>query len=102
MELLRRTRDLKVQEAVFAFLMQKYEEAKYEEAKATPTVQVLDRAVPPLFRSRPQRTLMVGAAGAASLLLSVFLAFLFESLREMKPGDREKLRRLLRGSREPE
>lgn len=96
MELLRRTRDLKVQEAVYAFLMQKYEEAKYEEAKATPTVQVLDRAVPPLFRSRPQRTLMVVGAGAASLLISVFLAFLFEAIREMRPEDRERLSGLLR------
>lgn len=96
MELLRRTRDLKIQEAVYAFLMQKYEEAKYEEAKATPTVQVLDRAVPPLFRSRPQRTLTVVGAGAASLLISVFLAFLFEAVREMRPEDRKKLSGLLR------
>jgi len=95
MELLRRTRDLRIQEAVYAFLMQKYEEAKYEEAKATPTVQVLDRAVPPLFRSRPQRTLMVAGAGAASLLISVFLAFLLEAIREMRPEDREKLSGLL-------
>lgn len=96
MDLLRRTRDLKIQEAVYAFLMQKYEEAKYEEAKATPAVQVLDRAVPPLFRSRPQRTLMVAGAGAASLLISAFLAFLFEAFREMRPEDREKLSGLLR------
>jgi len=99
MDLLRRTRDLKIQEAVYAFLMQKYEEAKYEEAKATPAVQVLDRAVPPLFRSRPQRTLMVAGAGAASLLISVFLAFLFEAVREMRPEDRERLSGLLRGSK---
>ena len=91
MELLRRTRDLKIQEAVYAFLMQKYQEAKYEEAKATPAVQVLDRAVSPLFRSRPQRTLMVAGAGAASLLISAFLAFLFEAFREMRPEEREKL-----------
>ena len=99
MELLKLTRDLKIQEAVYAFLMQKYEEAKYEEAKSTPAVQVLDRAVPPLFRSRPQRTLMVAAAGAAGLLLSVFLAFLLESAREMKPEDREKLSGLIKGLR---
>ncbi len=99
MALLKLTRDLKIQEAVYAFLMQKYEEAKYEEAKSTPAVQVLDRAVPPLFRSRPQRTLMVAAAGAAGLFLSVFLAFLFESVREMKPEDREKLSGLLQGLR---
>lgn len=96
MDLLRRTRDLKIQEAIYTFLTQKYEEAKHEEAKSTPTVQVLDRAVPPLFRSRPQRTLMVVGAGAASLLLSVFLAFLFESIRDMNPEDREKLSGLLR------
>jgi capsule polysaccharide export protein KpsE/RkpR len=97
MDLLRRTRDLKIQEAVYAFLRQKYEEAKYEEAKATPTIQVLDRAVPPLFRSRPQRTLMVAGAGAASLLIAAFLAFLFEAFREMPPEEREKLSGLWRG-----
>ncbi|MSS72007.1 MAG: hypothetical protein EXS64_11015 [Candidatus Latescibacteria bacterium] len=99
MDLLRRTRDLKIQEAVYGFLRQKYEEAKYEEAKATPAIQVLDRAVPPLFRSRPQRTLMVAGAGAASLLISAFLAFLFEAFREMRPEDREKLSGLWRGSK---
>ncbi len=99
MDLLRLTRDLKIQEAVYVFLTQKYEEAKYEEAKSTPTVQVLDPAVAPLFRSRPRRTLMVVVAVAASTLISVFLAFLFESIGEMRPEDREKLSGLLKSLR---
>ncbi len=99
MDLLRLTRDLKIQEAVYVFLTQKYEEAKYEEAKSTPTVQVLDPAVAPLFRSRPRRTLMVVVAFAASTLISVFLAFLFESIGEMRPEDREKLSGLLKSLR---
>jgi uncharacterized protein involved in exopolysaccharide biosynthesis len=62
-------RDVKVQEQVFSILMAQLEEAKIEEAKDVPTVEVLDQAVPPERKSRPKRIVIVGLAFAASIVL---------------------------------
>jgi uncharacterized protein involved in exopolysaccharide biosynthesis len=55
MELVRLTREVKVQEAIFTALTQQYEQAKIAEARDTPVVQVLDRAIPAERKSRPAR-----------------------------------------------
>ena len=52
-------RDLKVQEQLFELLTAQLEEARIRETRDTPTVQVLDPAVPPLHKSRPKRALVV-------------------------------------------
>jgi len=52
-------RDLKVQEQLFELLTAQLEEARIRETRDTPTVQVLDAAVPPLHKSRPKRSLVV-------------------------------------------
>jgi uncharacterized protein involved in exopolysaccharide biosynthesis len=64
-------REMKVAEALLTLLTQDYEEARLEEAKETPVVQVLDRAVPPERRSWPRRSLFVLASMAITLLLSI-------------------------------
>ncbi|MFQ6115062.1 MAG: GumC family protein [bacterium] len=80
LELARLTRELKIQEVIFELLTQQYEQAKIQEAKDTPTVQVLDSAVPPERRSRPKRKAIVIVAGIFSLFVSTFCAFLKEYL----------------------
>jgi len=54
LEFARLTRDLKVQEVVYTLLTQQLEQAKIAEAKDTPVVQVLDRAVPAIRKSKPK------------------------------------------------
>ena len=72
------------------YLGTKLEEAKYREALNTPTLQILDPATPPKTRSAPRRTLIVLSASVVSLVMSVVLAFLFESwnrvVRENEDG----------------
>jgi uncharacterized protein involved in exopolysaccharide biosynthesis len=63
-------RDLKVQEALFELLTQQYEMARIQEAKDSPTVQVLAAARAPEKRSSPKRTLIV----ASSTIVSIFIA----------------------------
>ena len=75
--------DLKVKEEIIRFLGTKLEEAKYKEALNTPTLQVLDEANAPKFRSAPRRALMVLVGTGCSLVLSVILAFAFESLGQV-------------------
>ena len=65
-------REFKIQEAVYAMLTQEYEYAKIQEAKETPTVEVLDAALLPETKSFPPRTVI--------MILGGFLAFLFAAL----------------------
>jgi len=58
-QLMRLARDVEIQNTLFKFLTQQYEEAKIQEAKDTPTVQILDYAVAPIQKYRPRRTLIV-------------------------------------------
>ena len=56
---LRLQRELEIQTELFKFLTMEYEEAKIEEAKDIPTVQVLDVAKVPEKKSKPRRVLLV-------------------------------------------
>ena len=56
---LRLQRELEIQTELFKFLTMEYEEAKIEEAKDIPTVQVLDIAKVPERKSKPRRVLLV-------------------------------------------
>jgi uncharacterized protein involved in exopolysaccharide biosynthesis len=81
MELARLYREVRVQEEVYSLLVGQFEEAKIQEARDTPTVQVLDRAVPPEKRSWPKRKLIVLLAAAGALALSVALSLALEERR---------------------
>ena len=70
---------LQIRQEVALFLGTKLEEARYREHLNTPTLHILDQAVPPETRSAPRRTLMTVIALALSLVLSTILAFTFES-----------------------
>jgi len=80
----RLTRDLKVHETLYALLISQYEQAKLAEARDTPTVQVLDPAIPAERKSRPKVLLNVLIAGMLSLLIGVFWAFLREATDRRK------------------
>jgi tyrosine-protein kinase Etk/Wzc len=88
--------DVKTQEAVFLLLTTQHQQARIDEARDVPTIQVLDRAEPPVFRDAPRRrqVVMTGAfAGAAG---GALLAFAFEYLlRAFRGPSGERLRRLL-------
>ena len=80
----RLARDLKVQETLYALLISQYEQAKLTEARDTPTVQVLDPAVPAERKSRPKISLNLLIAGILSLLIGIFWAFVREALDRRK------------------
>jgi len=54
-KLVRLKREVEIQNSLFVFLTQQYEEAKIKEAKDTPTVQVLDYPKIPYQKSAPKR-----------------------------------------------
>jgi uncharacterized protein involved in exopolysaccharide biosynthesis len=59
LEYVRRDRDVKFHEALYALLLRQYESAKLDESRAAPLVQVIDEAVVPDWKSWPPRTLFV-------------------------------------------
>ncbi len=78
-KLLRLEREVRIQNTLFTFLTQQYEEAKIQEAKDTPTIQVLDWAVEPMEKEAPNRMIIVLGFFLFSLVLSFILVFYSES-----------------------
>lgn len=84
LELANLMREVKVQETVWELLNQQYYHAKIQEARDTPTIQVLDEAVPPELRTRPKRKLLVLIGSFLALVLSIFWAFIAEYIDRVK------------------
>jgi tyrosine-protein kinase Etk/Wzc len=84
MELVRLMREVKIQETVFTLLTAQFEQAKINEARDTPTVQVLDKAVPAERKSKPKTVLNMAIAGALSLFVGIFLAFFLEYVERIR------------------
>jgi uncharacterized protein involved in exopolysaccharide biosynthesis len=76
--------EAQVQEMIYELLIRESEMAKIEEAKSMPTIQVLDEAVPPQQKFKPQRKQMAIMAGVGSFTLAVFLAFFLEYREESR------------------
>ena len=69
-ELLRLKREVEIQSKLYAFLTQQYEESKIQEARDTPTIQILDDASTPIKRFKPKRTIMVIGYSLIAFVLS--------------------------------
>lgn len=78
------TRELKVQETIWQLLNQQYHQAKIQEARDTPTVQVLDRALPPEFRTQPKRLLLLLIGTSVVFILSILSAFVLHYARGLR------------------
>ena len=83
-DLMRLTREVDIQSTLFIYLTQQYEDAKIQEAKNTPTIQLLDPAVTPIQKSSPKRLLMV--------FIMALITFVFSSINALikviyAPGD---------------
>ncbi len=94
LKLARLIREVKIQEGIFELLTQQYEQYKIQETKDTPTIQVLDRAVPPERRAKPKRALLVGLSGILSIFASVVFVFGLEYFKRVKQKDPEAMERL--------
>lgn len=96
---LRALREVKVQEAIYELLVQQFEQYRIQETRDTPTVQILDRAIPPTVRVWPIRSLICISATVLGFLLSVLLVALLEQVARTKreaPETYESVRRVFR------
>jgi uncharacterized protein involved in exopolysaccharide biosynthesis len=84
LEYVRKLRDVKYHEALFALLARQYEAAKIDEARDTLIVQQMDKAVRPEKKSSPHRLLIVLAATILALLIAIMVAFFMEAMENAK------------------
>ena len=94
LKLARLAREVKIQEGIFGLLTQQYEQYKIQETKDTPTIQILDRAVPPERRAKPKRALLVGLSGILSIFASLVFIFGLEYFKRSKQKNPEAIERL--------
>ncbi len=66
----RARRELKLQETLLEGMIRQYEMAKLDEAKEGPILQQVDKAVPPDYKSKPSRGLIVITTTLLALLAS--------------------------------
>ncbi|AFH48450.1 Polysaccharide biosynthesis protein [Ignavibacterium album JCM 16511] len=56
---LRVYRDVQIQQSILEFVLPMYEQSKVEEQKSTPTVMVIDKAIPPELKFSPKRSVII-------------------------------------------
>jgi tyrosine-protein kinase Etk/Wzc len=96
LELSRLKREVLVKTKIYSLLTEQLEEAKIAEARDLPVVQLLDRAIPALRKSRPRTTYNTLIAFCATVSLSVLLAVFLEQMKNLtvpKAKDKGRVRR---------
>lgn len=93
LENIRKLREVKFLEFTVELLTKHYEIAKIDEAKDAVLIQVVDKAVPPDLRSKPNRAQIVIVTLFAVGILALLLAFLLEAIEKARndPGTRDRL-----------
>lgn len=79
MRYLRLYTNVEIQTRLLELIYPMYEQAKLEEARETPTVLVLDKAVPPEKKRYPMRALIVISGIVLGFVLSVLLSLFVEN-----------------------
>ena len=74
-----RATEVEIQNLLHTFFTQKYEEAKIQEARNTPTIQQLDRAVSPIKKTSPKRILMTIVMAVITMISTSIYAVAIEN-----------------------
>lgn len=83
-------REVMIQQKITEFILPQYEQAKIQEAKDTPTVQILDKAVLPIKRAKPKRAFFVIFWAFLSIIISTAVILTLESLQRLELTDPDK------------
>ncbi len=76
--------ELKIQYSILEFVTPLYEQAKIEEVRNTPTVLVLDNAVPADHKAKPKAMIYAAVSFTASIIFGFIIIFLIELMKKMK------------------
>jgi uncharacterized protein involved in exopolysaccharide biosynthesis len=70
---------VEINSAVLEFLVPLYEQAKFQEEKDIPVLQVLDEAIPPTKKSYPPRTIFTLLISFGAFLFAFFSILAYEN-----------------------
>jgi tyrosine-protein kinase Etk/Wzc len=88
-------RDLKYAEAIFELMSKQYELARVEEARDAVAVQIVDRAVPPDYKSKPRRALIIALTGFVTAVLTMLTILMLGTwVKADNPEDELKITEL--------
>ncbi len=93
---LRLFRDIKLQESILEFILPQYEQAKIQEQREIPTIQILDDANYPIKKAKPKRIFLILFVTFFGMVLSVILVWLVEQINEYKINDSQTYAKLLK------
>ena len=96
LDLLRRQRDVKIQERVFEYLTSQFEQAQIQENQDVASVEVLDPAVAPVRKSFPHRGIMTVFAFLFSTVVGAVMVISREALASLQLRDDERLRAVVK------
>jgi len=96
MEYIRKQREVRYHELLFELIAKQYENARIDESRESPVLQVVDRATVPERKSGLSRTLTVLGAGVIGGIFGVLYLLLQRSIAKMKadPATASKLNEL--------
>ena len=93
-EYLRLFREVKLQEKIMEFILPQYEQAKIQEEKDTPTVQVLDQPQIPELKTRPKRALIAAIVGLCTFFVLIIICIIIERINELQKYDNEQYQKI--------
>lgn len=85
----RHFRDVEVYTNILEFELPLYEQAKFQEQKDVPILQVIDNAIPPAKRSYPKRVLTAGLISIGMILFAFIFIYIKEN-DELMSNDKIK------------
>ncbi len=77
-------RDMATEQKILEVLIPLYEQAKINEQKDVPVLLVLDKAIPPERKAKPQRLLIVLSSTTLFFFFSILLAFTMQAILRRK------------------
>jgi uncharacterized protein involved in exopolysaccharide biosynthesis len=95
-EYLHLIRSFKTAEAVYDMLTKQYETARLNEANDVSSIQVIQSAIVPEHKNKPQRRKMFEAAFFVSLLSSIALSFAIENISRMDEKTKRRWKDLIK------
>jgi uncharacterized protein involved in exopolysaccharide biosynthesis len=82
-------REIEMQALILEFITPQYEQAKIQESKDTPTVQILDEAKVPIKRIKPKRAYFVIFMNVLMFMLGVIFIIFIEYYGQIQRGERD-------------
>ncbi|MES2755843.1 MAG: Wzz/FepE/Etk N-terminal domain-containing protein [Pseudomonadota bacterium] len=90
LEYLRAVRNVKYYETIFELLAKQFELAKIDEAKDSPLIQVLDKAIPAEKKTKPRRAIITLVGIIAGGMLGIVLTFMHSAYRRSRDNPAQR------------